>query len=112
MRCRRKFFAKALLLVVVIAVLGAIVMRLWNWIVPDLVVGAHAIDYPRAIGLLVLSRILFGGFRGHGGCRDRRQWQRWQRMTQEERDRLRDAAAHGSNSNAQPDSRPNGERGA
>jgi hypothetical protein len=88
MRCRRKFFAKALLLVVIVALLGVIVMRLWNWIIPGLVVGAHAIDYPRAVGLLVLSRILFGGFRGHGGCHGRRQWRHWQRMTQEERDRL------------------------
>lgn len=103
MRCRRKFFAKALLLVVLIALVGAIVMRLWNWIVPDLVVGAHAIDYPRAVGLLVLSRILFGGFRGHGGCHDRRQWRRWQRMTQEERDRLRNTAAPTSGPNQESD---------
>ncbi|MBI0330554.1 hypothetical protein [Burkholderia plantarii] len=96
MRYRRKFIAKLLLLVVVVAVLGRIVMGLWNWVVPELVVGAHAIDYPHAIGLLVLSRILFGGFRGHGGCRERKHWHHWQRMTQDERDRLRgamDAAA-------------------
>lgn len=93
MRYRRKFFAKLVLLVVIVALLGRVVMGLWNWIVPDLVAGAHAIDYPRAIGLLVLSRILFGGFRGHGGCHGHRQWHRWQRMTQQERDRLRGAPA-------------------
>jgi len=85
MRFRRKFFAKALLLVVIIALLGWIVMRLWNWILPGLVVGAQAIDYPHAIGLLVLCRILFGGFRGHGGCYKARQWRHWQQMTQQER---------------------------
>jgi hypothetical protein len=101
MRYRRKFFAKAVLVVLIIALLGWLVMGLWNWIVPALVVGAHAIDYPRAIGLLVLCRILFGGFRGHGGCRMRggmgadkarhwRNWQQWQQMSQEERDRFRE----------------------
>lgn len=93
MRFRRKFFAKALLFVVFIALMGWVVMRLWNWVVPGLGIEAHAIDFPHAIGLLVLCRILFGGFRGHGGgCSKRRQWQhwqQWQRMTQQERDTLR-----------------------
>ena len=89
MKFRRKIIAKALLLVLSIALLGWIVMRLWNWIIPALVIDAHAIDYPRAIGLLVLCRILFGGFRGHGGCYKARQWRHWQQMTQQERERLR-----------------------
>lgn len=90
MRFRSKYFAKALLFVLFIAVMGWVVMRLWNWVIPGLGVEAHAIDFPHAIGLLVLCRILFGGFRGHGGgCYKRRQWQQWQRMTQQERDQLR-----------------------
>ncbi|WP_322013198.1 hypothetical protein [Paraburkholderia sp. J12] len=104
MRYRRFFFFKALMVIAFIAVLGLIVMRLWNWVIPDLVSGAHAIDYPRAIGLLVLSRILFGGFRGHGRCREHKPWHRWQRMTQAERDQLRNMAS--------PASRPNPEAGA
>jgi hypothetical protein len=101
MKFRRKIFAKALLIVAIIALLGWIVMSLWNWILPALVVNAHAIDYPRAIGLLVLCRILFGGFRGHGGCRHRRQWQQWQRMTPQEREQFRNGAT--------PPSRDSGE---
>jgi hypothetical protein len=88
MRLRRKFFAKGLLVVAMIAVLGLVVMNLWNWVVPGLFADAHAIDYWRALGLLVLCRILFGGFRGRGGCRGR-QWHRWQHMTPEEREQLR-----------------------
>jgi hypothetical protein len=91
MRFRRKFFLKAILIVAMIALLGFVVMRLWNWVVPGLIVDAQLIDYPRAIGLLVLCRILFGGFRGggfRGGCRARH-WQRWQHMTLEEREQLR-----------------------
>jgi hypothetical protein len=29
--------------------------------------GIHAIDYCLAVGLLILSRVLFGGFRGRHG---------------------------------------------
>jgi hypothetical protein len=99
MRFRRKFFAKALLLVLVIALLGFVVMRLWNWVVPGLFVDAHVIDYPRALGLLVLCRILFGGFRGRGGCYGGRHWQRWQNMTPEEREQLRDKMSGASRGN-------------
>ncbi|BCF99880.1 hypothetical protein PPGU19_044490 [Paraburkholderia sp. PGU19] len=99
MKFRRKIIAKALLLVLSIALLGWIVMRLWNWIIPTLVIDAHAIDYPHAIGLLVLCRILFGGFRGHGGCYKARQWHHWQQMTQQERERLRNDPTSASRQN-------------
>jgi hypothetical protein len=89
MRFRRKFFAKALLLVIMIAVLGWVVMRLWNWVMPGVFVDAQVIDYPRAIGLLVLCRILFGGFRGRGGWHGGGRCQRWQQMTPDEREQLR-----------------------
>jgi len=104
MRFRRKIFAKVLLVVIVIALLGWIVMRLWNWIIPTLIVDAHVIDYPHAIGLLVLCRILFGGFRGGGGCHKRmqwQQWQQWQRMTPQEREQLRNGPPPASRSNGE-----------
>ena len=40
-----------------------IVMWLWNCILPE-VVGVKSINYWQAMGILVLSKILFGGFRG------------------------------------------------
>ncbi|AXL48885.1 hypothetical protein DSC91_000469 [Paraburkholderia caffeinilytica] len=86
MSFRLKCFGKALLVLVGIAVLGWMVMALWNWVVPALFIGGRSIDYLHAMGLLVLSRILFGGFRGHGGCHGRRHWRRWERMTPEERE--------------------------
>ena len=51
------------------AVLGWVVMMLWNAVVPTVFVVGRVIDYWHALGLLVLSRILFGGFRGRGGWR-------------------------------------------
>jgi hypothetical protein len=89
MRFRTRFFGKAVLVLAAAAILSGIVMLLWNAVIPALFVGAHAIDYLHAVGLLVLSRILFGGFRGHGGWRGRHHWGRWQAMTPEEREQFR-----------------------
>jgi len=86
MSFKLRCFGKALLVLVGIAVLGWMVMALWNWVIPALFIGGRSIDYPHAMGLLILSRILFGGFRGHGGCHGRRHWRRWERMTPEERE--------------------------
>lgn len=88
MRCKLRFLGKAVLVIAAIAAMGGIVMALWNWVVPALFVGARAIDFAHAVGLLVLSRILFGGFRGHGGWRRRWHQRRWDQMTPEEREKL------------------------
>ena len=85
MKFRIRCVGKVLLAVVAIGVLGWLVMSLWNWVIPALFVGARTIDFAHALGLLVLSRILFGGFRGHGGWRERRYWRKWEAMTPEER---------------------------
>ncbi|MCB9235221.1 MAG: hypothetical protein H6581_26435 [Bacteroidia bacterium] len=50
--------------------LGIVVMLLWNALVPYLF-GLPFITYLQAVGLLILSRLLFGkwgGARGRGGC--------------------------------------------
>jgi hypothetical protein len=91
MKFRIRCVGKALLVLVAIGVLGWVVMTLWNWVVPALFVGARAIDFAHALGLLVLSRILFGGFRGHGGWHGRRHWRKWEAMTPEEREHFQTA---------------------
>lgn len=49
--------------------LGGFVVRwLWNWLLPPLF-GLHTITFWQALGLLALSRILFGGFGMNGGPR-------------------------------------------
>ena len=47
-------------------VFGGIVMLLWNWLLPPLF-GWPRITLLQAFGLLVLCRLLFGGFGGGGG---------------------------------------------
>jgi hypothetical protein len=95
MRFRLRFLGKAVLALAVIAALGWVVMVLWNGVIPAAFAGAHVIDYWHALGLLVLSRILFGGFRGHGGWHGRRHWRRWEQMTPEEREKFKQAPFSG-----------------
>lgn len=47
--------------------IAAIVMWLWNILLPD-IIGVKKISYWQAIGIFVLSKILFGGFRVGKGC--------------------------------------------
>ena len=72
---------------------GFVVMHLWNWLMPP-VFGLHALSFWQALGLLVLARLLFGGFhRGPwgGGRWRRRMMERWESMTPEEREKFRAA---------------------
>ncbi|WP_375417970.1 hypothetical protein [uncultured Hymenobacter sp.] len=61
-----------------LALAGFGTMSLWNWLVPALFHGP-LISLPQTFGLLVLSRILFGGFgggsRAGAWARQRRAWQ-------------------------------------
>jgi len=79
------------LLVLFVAVIGFVVMSLWNWLMPALF-GWKLISYWQALGLIILSRILFGGFRGavgRGGYWRHRKMERCEKMTPEERERFR-----------------------
>ena len=85
------FFVAPLAVAVFVAIFGEVVMHLWNWLVPALF-GWRQITFWQALGLLVLCRILFGGFAGHGSDRSksrRKEFERWERMTPEEREKFR-----------------------
>ena len=74
---------------VAVAVFGFAVMNLWNWLAPA-VFGLHTITFWQALDILILSKILFGGFRGRPGYGWRRRMnERWQQMTPEEREQFR-----------------------
>ena len=88
---KKCFFLIPLGIVAFIGIGGSAVMLLWNWLVPA-IVGWKPIGFWQAVGLLALCRILFGG---HGGgfrrFRDRRRMmrERWEKLTPEEREQLR-----------------------
>ena len=51
---------------VIATLLSFIVMQLWNHLLPE-IAGVRTITFWQALGLLILSKILFGGFRRPGG---------------------------------------------
>ena len=74
-----------------VALGGAVVMLLWNGLMPA-IFGLPQVTFWQALGLLALSRILFGGsgWRGHARSHVRRQvGERCGRMSTEERERFR-----------------------
>ena len=78
--------------VVAIGLVGFITMSLWNWLVPDLFHGP-GITFWQALGLLILSKILFFSFGGkHAGHRGhwRPYWKtKWASMSEEDRERFK-----------------------
>jgi hypothetical protein len=94
---KRSFGARRILFFILIAALaifvfGSVVMLLWNNILAP-VLSISTITFIQALGILVLSKILFGGFRGGWGPR-RHYWkqrmsQKWNNMTPEEREKFK-----------------------
>ena len=91
---KKRFFIISLFWVLAIAAFGAIVMLLWNFVVPG-VLGLATINFWQALALFVLARIFFGGFPGRGAFPGRRRMPdgkegnpcraKWEKMSPEER---------------------------
>jgi hypothetical protein len=92
---------KGLMMLVMVAVmsvlLGFVVERLWNWLMPG-IFGLRTITYWQGVGLFFLSKLLLGGFPRGGGGRGRgyrnRGWKqrmerKWTGMSDEERAKFR-----------------------
>ncbi len=78
--------------IVITLAVGIVVMALWNAILPA-VLGVTTITFLQALGILLLSKILFGGFHGGFGGRGRQWKQRMQQkmgnMTPEEKEKFK-----------------------
>jgi hypothetical protein len=76
---------------IAVTVFSAVVMGLWNWLMPTLF-GLRLMTFWQALGLLVLSRILFGRLGGGPGrwrIQGRhRMMERLNQMTPEEREKF------------------------
>lgn len=78
------------LAIVGVLVFSGIVMLLWNALLPELF-HFPVITFWQALGLLILTKLLFGGFRGggpRGGHWKDKMMQRWMNMTPEEREKF------------------------
>jgi hypothetical protein len=81
------------LMVLFVALFTYGTMLLWNALIPQLFAGP-VLTFWQAAGLLILSKILFGGFRKGGGWRGGHfMQQRWKekmaRMTPEEKEKFK-----------------------
>ncbi|MEN9568948.1 MAG: hypothetical protein RL172_179 [Bacteroidota bacterium] len=95
---KKNKFLKVLFIIAMVALamlsFGWVVMSLWNAILPA-VLGVKTISFMQALGILLLCKILFGGFagKGGGGC-GRSHWkqrmkEKWGNMTAEEREKFK-----------------------
>ena len=88
---RDRRIAKMLVLAAVaIPAIGFIVMSLWNALMPA-IFGLPALGFWQALGLLVLSKILFGSFHGGSHRHHHHLRERWAAMSEEEREKFRRA---------------------
>ena len=88
-----KHWAKMAVLVllwttIAVAGFGSAVWQLWNLVMPPLF-GLPSIGFWQAVGLMALSWLLFGGWRGAGGFAGRRPRGGRHAMTERERERFR-----------------------
>jgi Ca2+/H+ antiporter, TMEM165/GDT1 family len=89
----KKIIGFTLLAVIIAALLGYTVMLLWNHILVA-VVSVSVISFWQAMGILVLSKILFGGFHGRCGSCKGGHWknemkEKWHGMSEEEREKIK-----------------------
>jgi hypothetical protein len=70
-------------------------MHLWNFLMPA-VFGLRLITFWQAVGLMLLGRLLFGGFRPRSGGMPwrRKMMERWEQMTPEQREKFREGMGH------------------
>lgn len=75
------------------ALVTAIVMWLWNALLPE-IFGIKVISYWQAMGILVLSKILFGGLKGGGGkfrhMKEKHIEHKMEGMSDEEKEKFRE----------------------
>ncbi|KYG81502.1 hypothetical protein MB14_12990 [Roseivirga ehrenbergii] len=69
---------------------GSVIMLLWNWLMPE-IFGLTTISFWQALGLFILSRILFSGIGGKKKHSHKHKWsdlkgrEEWKTMSSEER---------------------------
>jgi hypothetical protein len=94
---KRLFFGLPFIIVAAVLLLGLIVMWLWNFIFP-VALHTERITYWQAVGLLILCRILFFGFRrpyrnhrpGMWGGEGPHWRRKWMNMNDDERAKFRE----------------------
>ncbi len=97
---RKWWFMIPIIATAAVFLFGGAVMYLWNAIIPAIFTSVGTITFCQAIGILILSKILFGGFRGGrkgccgcgwGGRGRGMYWKdKWSNMSEEEKTKLKE----------------------
>jgi hypothetical protein len=92
----KKIIGFIICFLMIAALLSWVVMSLWNCVLVA-VLGVSVISFWQAAGILLLSKILFGGFQKSGGWgrHNREEWrekwaQKMQHMSPEEREKIKE----------------------
>lgn len=90
---RKRWYLFSPLIVVAFIVFGYLTMWLWNSLMP-VIFHLPEITFWQTVGLMLLSRLILGGFgghaRGHRDCRPNHLHEKWEKMTPEEREEYRE----------------------
>ncbi|MBC7886835.1 MAG: hypothetical protein H7Z13_03035 [Ferruginibacter sp.] len=89
----RKGLLMATFIIAATVLFTLVVMGLWNAILPA-VLGVKSVTFIQALGILLLSKILFGGFRGGWRGARSHEWKqsmkdKWETMTPGQRDEFK-----------------------
>jgi hypothetical protein len=111
----KKFILMPIFFLLMGIAMTAVVMLLWNWLMPTLF-GLTIITFWQALGILILSKILFGGHWGkrghccHGGHGSHYAWKekfksKWQNMSDDDRKKWEEkfCGMKGKNQNSSSD---------
>jgi len=98
---KKYWFRKIPFIILMVAagvfVFSGAVMLLWNAILPA-VLHVSTITFFQAMGILLLGKILFGGFRGRrpwaGHHWKMHMWKKWEGMSPEEREKFKEQWQH------------------
>ena len=93
-----KIIGLFLLFVVAFILFGYVTMELWNWLMPQLF-KLPTIDFKMAMGLVILSKILFSGIRVKTEpMGQRRIWKaKWESLSEDERSNFKSEFAERCN---------------
>jgi hypothetical protein len=86
--CRRGLWKIPFIIAAIVAIKSALVMVLWNALIPDLFHGP-TLEYLQAVGLTVLAKLLTGFGGRFGGGPPWRRGHHWAHLSPEQREKLR-----------------------
>jgi hypothetical protein len=82
-----KIIKIVLLVLIIFSLVSYIVMLLWNWLMPELF-GLPQVNFEQSAGILLMSKILFGGFKKSNHGHANSYWkEKWHNIPEDKREK-------------------------